>query len=74
MSVWSCKIGEAGALPDGADLPMRTAIRAAYLQLTGEEPEFLFSGWGAELTEGEREAVESMSRSDSNWDSRQTNR
>ena len=49
--IWECKIGEADAakLPDGCDAPMR----AAFVKLTGEEPEYIFSGWGASLTEGE---------------------
>lgn len=58
--IWYCKIGETDHLPkmNGADYPMRQAIRAAYLELTGEEPEFIFSGWGQVLTEGERACVD----------------
>lgn len=56
--VWSCKIGEVGNLEDGADEPMRRTIREAYVQLTGVEPDFIFSGWGAELDSIERECVE----------------
>lgn len=56
--IWSCKIGETNALPMGADAPMRAAVRLAYEALTGEEPAFIFSGWGAELTEPERAMVE----------------
>jgi len=57
--IWSCKIGEVDAdlLPDGADFPMRMAIAEAYRSITGKEPNFIFSGWGAELTENERWAV-----------------
>lgn len=57
--IWECKIGEvdAGLVPNGADLPMRMAVREAYRKITGREPDFLFSGWGAELTGDEREAV-----------------
>lgn len=57
---WECKIGEIdrSKLPDGADLPMRQAIQRAYYEITGEYPEFLFSGWGAELTEIERQVVD----------------
>lgn len=59
MNTWSCKIGETdNPLPDGADHPMRQAICRAYRELTGEEPDFLFSGWGAKLTESERAVVE----------------
>jgi hypothetical protein len=57
--IWYCKIGEVdnSKLKDGADLPMRIAIGAAYQKLTGEEPNFIFSGWGAELTDSEREST-----------------
>lgn len=58
MKVWSCKIGETDSVPKGGDFPMREAVSRAYLELTGEEPAFLFSGWGAELTESERAVVE----------------
>ncbi len=59
MKIWSCKIGEVdiAKLPDGADQPMRKAVREAYIKLTGEEPTFIFSGWGAELTDIERDTV-----------------
>lgn len=58
--IWACKIGEVDAekLPPGSDGPMRRAIELAYNELTGESPEFIFSGWGGELTEGERAVVE----------------
>jgi len=63
--VWKCKIGgQADMLPMGADSPMRKAIRAAYLELTGCEPEFIFSGWAAKLTEGERAVVENREPSE----------
>lgn len=57
--IWDCKIGEVDAqkLPPGADLPMRKAVAKAFYELTGEEPEFIFSGWGAQLTEDERDEV-----------------
>ena len=55
---WYCKIGEGYLRVDGADRPMREAVAAAYRELTGEEPDFIFSGWGAELTESERAVVE----------------
>ena len=57
--IWTCKIGEidAGRLPEGADWPMRDAIRRAYVELTGREPEFVFSGWGGNLTAAERKAA-----------------
>ena len=54
--IWTCKIGEIddSKLPSGADFPMREAIKKAYYELTGETPEFLFSGWGGELNDIER--------------------
>jgi hypothetical protein len=60
--IWSCKIGEVDAdlLPDGADFPMRIAIAEAYRRITGKEPNFIFSGWGAELTNPERCVVKSV--------------
>lgn len=59
MKIWECKIGECDSkqLPNGSDLPMRQAVREAYRKLTGQEPEFIFSGWGAELTESERDVA-----------------
>lgn len=60
MKIWSCKIGEVDPekVPDGGDWPMRQAISEAYERITGEAPTFLFSGWGASLTESERAVVE----------------
>lgn len=58
-NIWHCKIGETDALlPNGADAPMRRAVARAYRELTGVDPEFIFSGWGQELTESERAVVE----------------
>lgn len=57
--IWSCKIGgPVGELPPGSDWPMRQAVAEAYRRITGCNPEFTFSGWGAELTEPERAVVE----------------
>jgi hypothetical protein len=58
--VWDCKIGVIGelALPMGADLPMRQAIERAFKEITGRDPEFIFSGWGGSLTDVERQIVE----------------
>ena len=60
LKIWECKIGEVGdaLLPDGADLPLRQAVEEAYRKLTGQESTFCFSGWGGELTESERAALE----------------
>lgn len=59
-SVWQCKIGVLSPvnLPAGCDFPMRRAIDAAFLSLAGVESDFIFSGWGAKLTEGELAVVE----------------
>lgn len=58
--VWMCKIGVVGdlKLPPGADGPMRTAIERAFREITGRDAEFTFSGWGGELTEGEKLVVD----------------
>lgn len=63
--IWSCKIGstEDRDLPSGADWPMRRAIEKAYYDLTGKMPDFIFSGWGAELDEGEKYVLEHPSGS-----------
>jgi len=55
--IWECKIGRAEDLPRGADAPLRQAVEAAYLELTGRRADFCFSGWGAVLTDAEQEAV-----------------
>lgn len=57
--IWECKIGEADRerLPEGCDYPMRQAVRRAYWELTGQEPQFIFSGWGGELTDSEKAAL-----------------
>ena len=56
--IWFCKIGESDNVPHGGDAQMREAIATAYKALTGHKPEFIFSGWGGELTEPERAVVE----------------
>lgn len=58
-NIWFCKIGGTiPPLPYGADLPMRDAIERAFKELTGFDAEFTFSGWGQQLTEGERAVVD----------------
>jgi hypothetical protein len=54
--IWECKIGEVDRekLPKGSDLPMRKAVENAYHELTGEWSDYIFSGWDAELDEGEK--------------------
>jgi hypothetical protein len=63
MKIWTCKIGEVddGLVPRGGDWPMRRAVERAYTEITGEEPRFIFSGWGGELDGIEREIVERTS-------------
>lgn len=36
------------------DQVMRSAVEEAYRELTGDDPTFVFSGWGGELNESER--------------------
>lgn len=62
QKVWGCKIGYAEDvdLPSGADSPMKKAITKAFKEITGYEPDFIFSGWGATLTEGEQECVNEL--------------
>lgn len=58
LKVWECQVG--GFIPDlppGSDGPMRQAISNAYFNLTGQYPEFLFSGWGRTLTDIQRKAA-----------------
>ena len=57
--IWECKIGGVvGDIPQGSDHPMRKAVEAAFMKLTGVHPQFIFSGWGSSLTEGERAVIE----------------
>lgn len=58
-SCWTCTIGYADAeeLPAGADEPLREAVKRAFVELTGHEPDFAFTGWGGELSDGELEVV-----------------
>jgi hypothetical protein len=67
QKIWDCKIGFAVELPDGADAPLRRAIRDAYMELTGKEPDFIFSGWGAELTDAEAAVVSEKIRTEEEY-------
>lgn len=55
--IWECKIGTLGdvELPYGCDMPMRAAIREAFLRVTGVHAEFVFSGWSAKLSPSEEQ-------------------
>ena len=59
--VWSCKIGVVDAdtlySKPGLDLPMREAVTLAFMLLFGKEPEFVFSGWNADLDKDEMDCV-----------------
>ncbi len=56
--VWDCKIGPfKGKLPHGADNPLRKAIQKAFKEITGEDAEVCFSGWGGEFTEDEKKEL-----------------
>ena len=56
---WSCLIGEfdRDLLPKGCDAPLREAVQEAYYKLTGEWPNFTFSGWGAQPDKGQRAVI-----------------
>lgn len=56
--MWECKVGFVSTLPEGADHPMRQAIARAFKEISGYEPDFIFSGWGAALRESERAVVD----------------
>ena len=55
-AIWFCKIGEIDRekLPRLADGPLRDVIEKEYFRITGEWPEFTFSGWLPGLTEQEK--------------------
>lgn len=62
--IWFCKVGgPTDFFQRAADIPMRNAIAKAFRDVTGLDPEFIFSGWGGELTEGERAVVENRAPS-----------
>jgi hypothetical protein len=43
-------------------LPMRQAVARAYRELTGQEPDFIFSGWGGGLDEYEQATIDRQDR------------
>lgn len=65
--VWTCKLvveeSDDKLLPMGCDLPPRQAAIAAVERL-GFEVLSMFSGWGGNLTEVERQIVEERSGTD----------
>lgn len=70
MKIWECKIGIESdvELPFGADMPMRAAVRRAFIQITGKEPDFTFSGWGATLNQIERDIIDQKDRTPGDMD------
>lgn len=54
---WFCMIGptDQGALPKGADTPLRKVVEGAYAKMTGTPAAECNSGWG--VTEEERETL-----------------
>ena len=60
--VWTCKIGVPRSvsvtLLPGSDAPMREAARRAFLEVTGVDDTFCFSGWAGALTASEAEVIE----------------
>lgn len=62
---WQCKIGNVAGVevPKGGDSPMREAVRRAFIEVTGEEPEAIFSGWGATFTPEQKAVI----RNDGSW-------
>ena len=59
MKDWDCKVvlPDDAKLPDGADQPMREAVRGAVEKMTGRIPTGIFSGWGGRLTALELEII-----------------
>ena len=56
--VWECKIGltkeKMAKLPRGSDSPMREAVEQMFRNITGQDADFCFSGWGAELDDAQQ--------------------
>jgi hypothetical protein len=59
-AIWTCKIGSAprGLLPPSSDSPMRRAVSEAYERLMGFPPDYVFSGWGDALSEGQQAFID----------------
>jgi hypothetical protein len=66
LATWSCRIGQVPrhGLPDWSDRLMREAVARAYLEISGHEPHFIFSGWAGELTEAEQAVLENRKPAD----------
>lgn len=64
---WTCTIGPIPAAiihggKNDLDFPMRQAVAEMFYDLFAVDCEVLFSGWNAELTEGERQALDENRR------------
>ena len=46
---------------------MRRAVEAAYISITGQDPEFIFSGWDSSLDEPELAVVENRLPSEAHY-------
>lgn len=57
--VWTCHIGvEAPCpLPLSADFPMRERVMEAFLDVTGVPAVAVFSGWGGDFTEAQKDLI-----------------
>lgn len=55
--VWECRIGGPVG-PTGTESLLRGSVQDAWRRMFGTDPEFTFSGWGAELPERELAVVE----------------
>jgi hypothetical protein len=64
-TAWECKIGSINGVtvPPCADAPMRAAVQDAFRNVTGEEAQVTFSGWGAEFTPQEIAVI----KNDGSW-------
>lgn len=60
---WECKIGVVAGveIPRGGDAPMRRAVEKAFFELTGQEPDANFSGWGATFNSAELAVINHQS-------------
>jgi hypothetical protein len=60
LAIWTCKMGYANRaeLPLGADGDVRKVVEAKFKQMMNRSPEFIFSGWAGQLSEGELAVVE----------------
>lgn len=60
--VWECAVGGRSPVivPNGGDFPMRQAVEKAFFDLTGQNPEMCYSGWGRKFTDKVSPAVQDV--------------